>query len=288
MKSLVLISGKGGTGKTSITGALSVLFKNITVADCDVDAPDLHILLKPKIEEKEIFRGGKLAVIDNDKCCGCGRCRQVCSFGAVEKNFTVDRFLCQGCGVCYWNCPENAVTMLRKESGESYISRIKNGRMVHALLEPGEENSGKLVTEVKKKAEAVAVGSGSGIILIDGPPGIGCPVIASLSGVDFALVVCEPTKSGIHDMKRVIDTAAYFGVPVKVLINKYDLNPENRKKIIKYLETEKIELLAKIPFSDKFNRALKQGKTIIEYDSGCDESMQIKNAVYKIKNVLDI
>ncbi len=282
MKQILIISGKGGTGKTTLTGALAFLYKDIVVADCDVDAPDLHLLLKPEVKEKSIFQGGKLAVINKDICTECGRCREVCQFGAVTEDFNIDSISCEGCCVCSWNCPVDAITMIQKESGESYVSGVTCGKMVHALLKPGEENSGKLVAQVKKKAKALAEENNSGLLLVDGPPGIGCPVIASLSGVDLALVVTEPTKSGIHDMERVIQVADHFNVPVKVVINKFDLNTENSQMIAEYLGEKQIEILEKIPFSKKFSESIKLGETIIEYDPDCEESKCIKRVKEKI------
>ncbi|MFH1415393.1 MAG: P-loop NTPase [Elusimicrobiota bacterium] len=283
MKQVLIISGKGGTGKTTLTAALASLYKNIAVADCDVDAPDLHLLLHPEIKEKHVFQGGKLAVINEDECTGCGRCREVCQFSAVSIDFNIDSISCEGCCVCAWNCPVNAIKMIQKESGESYVSKVICGEMVHALLKPGEENSGKLVAEVKKKARALTEEKSLDLLLVDGPPGIGCPVIASLSGADLALIVTEPTKSGIHDMERVIKVADHFNVPVKVVINKFDLNTENTEIIIKYLNEKGIEVLEKIIFSKKFTQAIKQGETIIEFDPDCEESRSIKRIKGKLE-----
>ncbi|MBN2406324.1 MAG: ATP-binding protein [Elusimicrobia bacterium] len=284
MKEILVISGKGGTGKTTITAALASLYRDIVVADCDVDAPDLHILLKPEITERETFYGGKLAVIERDKCTKCGKCRELCQFDAVSGSYDIDAGSCEGCGVCGWNCPEKAIKMVQKKSGESYISGVRCGTMVHALLDPGEENSGKLVAEVKKKAKALAAGRSSAILLVDGPPGIGCPVIASLGGADTALIVTEPSKSGIHDMERVINVAEHFKVPVKVIINKFDINRVNTGEIEKYLEKRKIEVLGKIPFSEKFDSALKQAKTINEFDPGCAEAKMVEEIKIRMES----
>ncbi|MBN2543690.1 ATP-binding protein [bacterium] len=283
MKQILIISGKGGTGKTSLTAAITRLYDDIVVADCDVDAPDLHILLKPDIKERSVFKGGKLADIDPEKCTECGKCTEVCQFGAITEDFTVKKFSCEGCGVCVWNCPFDAITMYQKESGEYYISEIENGIMLHALLNPGEENSGKLVTGVKQKALTFAEKRNVEFMLIDGPPGIGCPVISSLSGVDLAVIVTEPTKSGIHDLERVLKAANHFGVQSKVVINKSDLNPENTEKIKGYLDKEDIEVLAEIPFSSRFIEALKQAKTIVDFTPDGIESQCIR----EIKSKLD-
>ncbi len=284
MKQVLIISGKGGTGKTTLAAALAVLYKDIVVADCDVDAPDLHLLLKPQKRESEIFKGGKLAVINKNLCARCGICRRLCQFSAIDEGFNISPILCEGCCVCSWNCPESAISMLQKEAGESYISTVGCGVMAHALLKGGEGNSGKLVARVKKKAKRLAGETSSSLLLVDGPPGIGCPVIASLSGTDLALIVTEPTKSGIHDMERVIKVAGHFGVPVKVVINKFDLNRKNCRVIEEYLGEKNIEILEKIPYSKKFSDSLKQGKTIIEYNCGCAESVKIKNLNDKIKS----
>ncbi|MGM0568401.1 MAG: ATP-binding protein [Elusimicrobiota bacterium] len=282
MKQLLIISGKGGTGKTTLTAALAGLYEDIVVADCDVDAPDLHILLEPRIKDTEVFKGGKLAKINKDICSQCGMCRQLCQFSAIDKDFNIDPVSCEGCCVCSWNCPNKAINMVQKESGESYISSVSCGVMVHALLKPGEENSGKLVAQVKNKAKALAEKDNSSLLLVDGPPGIGCPVIASLSGVDLALVVTEPTKSGIHDMERVIKVAQHFGVALKAVINKFDLNMENNRVIEKKLLKNDIEILEKIPYSKKFSESVKLKKTIIEYEPASQESECVRKIKDKI------
>ena len=204
MKQITILSGKGGTGKTTITAAFAVLAREAVVADCDVDAPDLHMLLHPEILETREFRGSKMAVINESKCIRCGICREKCRFDAITQDLTVDPFSCEGCGVCAIVCPVNAVTLTERISGYAYISKIKYGFMAHALLNPGESNSGKLVTVVRQNAKLLAEREKAGLVIIDGPPGIGCPVIASVTGVDAGLVVTEPTMSGIHDLERAM------------------------------------------------------------------------------------
>ncbi|NLB34594.1 MAG: P-loop NTPase [Elusimicrobia bacterium] len=276
MKEVLVISGKGGTGKTSITAAVAELFDNILLADCDVDAPDLHMLLKPRIIETDIFMGGKFPIIDRDLCIKCGTCREVCGFGAISEDIVVDPLACEGCAVCSWNCPQEAITMIQKEAGRRYYSEVGPGHMVHALLKPGEENSGKLVAEVKKKANAIGEEKSYKLLITDGPPGIGCPVIASLSGVDLAVVVTEPTKSGIHDMERVLATAKHFKTPVKVVINKADLNEENTQALREGLAEKDIEVMAEVPYSRKFTEALREAKTIVEYAPESEESRAVR------------
>ncbi|MGB3113344.1 MAG: ATP-binding protein, partial [Candidatus Omnitrophota bacterium] len=231
MKQIVVISGKGGTGKTVLTASLAALAKNKVMADCDVDAADLHLLLKPSIKERHEFKSGATAFIDKRLCTECGRCVAVCRFDAVSEDYAIDPVACEGCGFCYYACPVNAIKMQENATGEWYISDTRFGPLVHAKLGIGEENSGKLVTLVRQKAKEIAEKQRFDWVIIDGSPGIGCPVIASLSGVDFALVVTEPTLSGLHDADRVIKVARHFNIPVKVVINKYDLNVDMTNRI---------------------------------------------------------
>jgi len=204
MKQLAVLSGKGGTGKTSITASFAVLAKNAVVADCDVDAPDLHMLLHPEVNRAQEFIGPKLAVIDKTKCVKCGLCRDNCHFGAVNSDLEVVPIACEGCGVCKVVCPVDVITFVPRVSGKAFISKTKYGFMSHALLYPGESNSGKLVTLVRQNAKILAAKENCNLIIIDGSPGIGCPVIASVTGVDATLVITEPTLSGIHDLERVL------------------------------------------------------------------------------------
>lgn len=266
MKQIVIISGKGGTGKTILTASLASLAKNAVFADCDVDAADLHLLLKPEIEEKNIFKSGLTAVIRRDKCTECGKCIEICRFDAIKENFLVDPISCEGCAFCSYICPGKAITMEENTSGMWYISNTRFGPMVHAKLGIAEENSGKLVSLVREKAKEMATCQNRDWIIIDGSPGVGCPVIASLTGVDCAIVVTEPTISGLHDADRVVSVAKHFNVLVKLIINKYDLNVDMAKHIEDYCKENNIELLGKLRFDEAVVRAMVVGKTIIEYE----------------------
>lgn len=276
MKQITILSGKGGTGKTTITAAFAVLTGRVVVADCDVDAPDLHMLLHPEILETREFRGSKIAVIDKTKCVECGVCREKCRFSAITQNFKVDPFSCEGCGVCTIVCPVNAVTLTEKISGYAYISKIKYGFMAHALLNPGESNSGKLVTLVRQNAKLLAEKERNNLIIIDGPPGIGCPVIASVTGVDAGLVVTEPTMSGIHDLERALRLLRHFNVRPFVCVNMYDVNEENTNKISRFCEENGVEVVGSIPFNPVVTEAMVNGKAIMEYSPECDVAKEIK------------
>lgn len=265
MKQITVLSGKGGTGKTTLTAAFAVLAKKAVVADCDVDAPDLHMLLHPEVIETHEFKGSKLAVIDEAKCVKCGLCREKCRFNAITEDFKVDPFSCEGCGVCAIICPENAITLAERISGHAYISRTKFGFMSHAMLTPSEANSGKLVTLVRQNSKIVAEKESINLIIIDGPPGIGCPVIASVTGVDAGLVVAEPTMSGIHDLKRALQLLAHFNVLPFVCVNMYDINEGNAEKIESFCKENSVEVVGKIPFNPKVTEAMVNGKSIIEY-----------------------
>jgi MinD superfamily P-loop ATPase len=265
MRQITVLSGKGGTGKTTITASFAVLAKKAVVADCDVDAPDLHMLLHPEIIETQEFKGSKLAVIDEAKCIECGLCREKCKFNAVTENFTIDSFSCEGCGVCAIVCPTNAITLTERVSGHAYISKTKYGFMAHAMLSPSEANSGKLVTLVRQNAKILAERENCNFIIIDGPPGIGCPVIASVTGVDAGLVVTEPTMSGIHDLKRALQLLEHFNVQPFVCVNTYDINKDNAEKIESFCKENGIDVIGKIPFNPIVTEAMVNGKTIIEY-----------------------
>lgn len=283
MKQLVVISGKGGTGKTVVSASLASLAQNKVMVDCDVDAANLHLLLHPKIQESHEFSGGKTAVLDEEKCTQCRECLPACRFEAISENpegdVVIDPISCEGCGVCAHICPVEAIHMEDNISGHWYVSQTPYGPFVHAKLGIAEENSGKLVTEIKKKAQSLAEEKNLDWILLDGSPGIGCPVIASLSGVDMALVVTEPTLSGIHDLERVTQMAGYFNVPTACCINKYDLNPQNTSRIEKWCEKNAIPLVGKIPYADIVVKSMVQGIPLVEY-AECDSSREIK-AIWK-------
>jgi MinD superfamily P-loop ATPase len=265
MKQIVVISGKGGTGKTVITGAFAALAKNKVMADCDVDAADLHLLLAPKIIERHEFKSGATAYIDKEKCTECGKCLELCRFEAIREDFIIDPIACEGCAFCSFVCPAGAIEMKENSSGQWFISKTRFGDLVHAKLGIAEENSGKLVSLVREKAKDIAKDNNYDWIIIDGSPGIGCPVIASISGVDCALVVTEPTLSGLHDADRVINVAKHFEVPVKLLINKFDLNVDVTKRIENYCQDNGVELIGKIAFDKSVVEAMVEGKTIIEH-----------------------
>jgi len=280
MKQLTILSGKGGTGKTTLTASFAVLAKNAVVVDCDVDAPDLHMLLHPEVLEVQQFKGSKIAVIDETKCTRCGLCREKCVFDAITSDLTVDAIACEGCSVCAFACPANAITLVERVSGSAYISKTKYGFMSHALLHPGESNSGKLVTLVRQNAKILAEKENSGIVIIDGSPGIGCPVIASITGVDAGLVITEPTLSGIHDLERVLQLLNHFRVTPFVCINMYDINTENTERILSFCRKNRIEVVGKIPFSPKVTEAMVNGKTIVEYSPRSAVAKEIE-AIWK-------
>jgi MinD superfamily P-loop ATPase len=265
MKQIVVISGKGGTGKTVLTASFASLAENRVMADCDVDAADLHLLLNPEIKERYEFRSGVTARIDKDICQECGECISVCRFEAISKDFTVDPVSCEGCKICSLVCPAGAVFMEENVSGEWYISETKYGPLVHAKLGIAEENSGKLVAKVRQIAKDIAEKERRDYVIIDGPPGIGCPVIAALSGVELALIVTEPTLSGMHDMERVAQVSKHFGVPTKVVVNKYDLNPKNSETIKQLCGRADIEVLALLPFSREVSESIVQGVPLVEF-----------------------
>jgi len=250
MKQMVVISGKGGTGKTMLTASFAVLAENKVMADCDVDAADLHLLLHPEIKERHEFRSGKTAVINKDICQECGECITVCRFNAISKDFEIDPISCEGCAICSFICPAEAIRMEENISGEWFISETKYGPMVHARLGIAEENSGKLVTLVRQNAQRIAEEESKDYVIIDGPPGIGCPVIASLANVDLALIVTEPTLSGIHDMERIALVAQHFNVPTKVVINKYDINFQTTDDIKRICAAKDIEVLVSCPLNN--------------------------------------
>lgn len=271
MKEIVIISGKGGTGKTSITASLAYLGgSDIVVGDCDVDAADMHLLMKPDFTISEEFYSGELAVIDQTKCTQCGKCEEICRFKAIslmQGNYTVKPLNCEGCGYCEKICSGGAITMETQMIGHCHISTTKaKNQMVHASLGIGAENSGKLVAKVKKEANRIAQQSNKEFIIIDGSPGIGCPVVSSLSGANFVVLVTEPSVAGIHDLKRVYEVVKKFKIKAGCIINKYDVNTEKSQEIIDYLSTENIVHISNIPYDENFTKAMVNGKTIVEYD----------------------
>ncbi|MGI6035310.1 MAG: P-loop NTPase [Limnochordia bacterium] len=269
VQELLVISGKGGTGKTSVVGSLAALAKNKVLVDCDVDAADLHLLLAPRARKTYDFSASKEAVVHGDRCTGCERCVSVCRFDAlamVDDLAAVDPIACEGCGVCAHICPREAIVMEDVISGNWYISDTDYGPMVHAKLGIAQENSGKLVTQVRREARKIAERAGLDYIIIDGPPGIGCPVISSIAGVDLALIVTEPTVSGIHDLERVLALAEHFGVKTMVGINKYDLDVASTGKIEDYCRDRGALVAGRIPFDEAMVKAVVRGLAVVEYD----------------------
>lgn len=267
MKELVIISGKGGTGKTSLVAAFASLADKKVLCDADVDAADLHLIMNPTVTARHDFQSGHDAIINLEKCTQCGLCRDFCRWNAIREDFTIDPIDCEGCGVCVYFCPEKAIDFPTKTCGEWYLSETRFGPMVHARLGIAEENSGKLVTLVRQEAEKLAEKRGFDSILTDGPPGVGCPVIASLGGASAALIVTEPTVSGRHDMERVAQLAAFFKVPTMVCVNKFDLNPDSSRDIEIFAEERGMTFLGNIPFDPVFTKAMVKGQTILEYDT---------------------
>ncbi|MGC9454064.1 MAG: ATP-binding protein [Phycisphaerae bacterium] len=279
-KELVVISGKGGTGKTSIVASFAALAGNLVLADCDVDAADLHLLLEPKVVRRENFSGGKRARIMPGHCTACGKCEEVCRFdaiyfdgpgnGKVDRTFRVDPIACEGCGVCSWFCDYDAIEFAPVINGQWFVSETRHGPMVHAKLGIAEENSGKLVSTVRKEAGVVARERNVDLILIDGSPGIGCPVIASITGADAVLIVTEPTLSGLHDLGRVAEVAGHFGVKTMVCINKWDLNPEVAAEIERQAEERGLTTVGRVRYDRAVTEAQLRRQAVVEYQrDGC-------------------
>lgn len=272
IQELVIISGKGGTGKTSIAASFAVLAGFPVIADCDVDAADMHLILAPSVRERHEFRCGNEAVIRPDDCTACGRCRDLCRFDAIAEvkgggSYVVDPVACEGCGVCVRFCPAQAIDFPEVMQGEWMVSETRSGPMVHARLGIAAESSGKLVSTVRREARRLAEENGHRLVLVDGPPGIGCPVIASMTGASQALVVSEPTVSGEHDLERVLKLARHFDIPAAVCVNKWDLNPEMTDRI----ETLAVRSGARIAGRIRYDRAVTlaqiQEKAVVEIDA---------------------
>ncbi|MGD9874202.1 MAG: ATP-binding protein [Kiritimatiellia bacterium] len=284
VKELVIISGKGGTGKTSVTASFASLAKNAVLADGDVDAADLHLLLQPQIKQREEFRGGHEAVIRAEDCVGCGLCEAHCRFDAIRRDsevYAIDPSGCEGCGVCVGICPAKAIDFPVRPGGEWYISETRCGPMVHARLTPGGENSGKLVSLVREEARKIAEERKLGLVLMDGPPGIGCPVIASITGASMVLVVTEPTLSGEHDLERVLRLTNHFRISSMVCVNKWDINPAQTEKIETMAVRLGAEVAGRICYDSGVTEAQVEGKCIVETETPAGEDLkEIKNAVW--------
>ena len=285
MKELTIISGKGGTGKTSVVASFAALARKKVLADGDVDAADLHLILAPEIKHEEDFMGGRTARINLEACTECGECLERCQFDAISPDFVVNRIDCEGCGVCVHFCPVEAIEFPRNICGKWYISETRLGPMVHAKLGIAEENSGLLVSLVRNQAKVLAEERGLDAIILDGPPGIGCPVIASITGASAVLIVTEPTLSGLHDLERVGGLAAHFKIPTLACVNKFDLNEEISDQIADYCARNHIRLVGHIPYDTAVTRAMVAGKSIVEFSDG-KVSDAIKEIWHKIEHFL--
>jgi MinD superfamily P-loop ATPase len=295
MKQLVILSGKGGTGKTSVTAAFAQLASladspvRAVLADADVDAANLELVLAPQVLTHQDFWGGKIANIDQSLCMGCGTCEEVCRFDAIHEEqgtYKVDPIACDGCAACVYQCPENAITMQKQMAGEWFRSESLYGPLFHAALIPAQENSGKLVTMVKQNARLLAMDEEYDLVLVDGPPGIGCPVISATSGADLALIVAEPTAAGVHDMRRVLQTTDHFGVQALVCINKADIYPQGAAEIEAFCREENISMVGQIPFDLTVTEAMVQGQTVTAFAPTAAASQAIWEIWLKVMDIL--
>lgn len=284
---IAIISGKGGTGKSSVSASFASLYDNLMLVDCDVDAANLHLLFDPEIETEEEFIGAESAVIDYDICTNCGLCTRYCRFDAisfVDTKVTINELFCDGCRLCANICPVQAISMVESRKSRLYTANYRFGKMVYGILGPGEENSGKLVNLVRDKAKRLAEDNNIKNIIIDGPPGIGCPVISTITGVDHVVIVTEPTQSGIHDLGRTLQMTTQFNLKSWVIINKYDINIETSNQIEKICKELNVEILTKIPFSSDVVNAMVNCKTIPEFLPQSEIHISLKNAFDKIVN----
>lgn len=292
-REITVLSGKGGAGKTSISGTLASIAKqDAIVTDCDVDAADLHLLLSPKIKDKEAFEGGKIASINQDNCTRCRICINLCNFDAISRSesgeIEVNPYACEGCRLCERKCPTQAISMTTEENNFTYISETRSGTMIHAHMEPGEENSGKLVSRIRKIAQQKAEEQQTPLIINDGPPGIGCPVISSIAQVDAVIVVIESSESGIHDALRLINLLKQSNTTPYAIINKSDINIKTTNKIKETLNKARIEIIAELPFDKVFVESMIQEKTIVEYAPENQISIALKNAYTILKEELGL
>jgi MinD superfamily P-loop ATPase len=297
MKQLVILSGKGGTGKTSLAAAFahlasqSYLADRIVLADADVDAANLELVLQPHLLEQEDFRGGRVAIIDQDTCASCGDCQAVCRFDAINYTdglYVVDPIACDGCAACVYQCPTGSISMQEQVAGKFCVSDTRYGPLYHANLHPGAENSGKLVTLVKQRARLRALDEDRQLVLVDGPPGIGCPVISAASGADLALIVAEPTVAGVHDMKRILQTTGHFRLPALVCINKADIYPLGSKLIEAYCWDNDFEIAGKIPFDETVTEAMVHGEPVTASRPDAPASLAITEVWRSVMKSLSI
>ncbi len=284
-KQLTIISGKGGTGKTTVLGSFAALAQNKVVADADVDAANLHLLLHPQVQQEEEFYGAKIAVRDPQKCKQVGECEARCRFDAITTT-SINVLACEGCGLCVLACPNNALHLQTISCGKAFTSITRYGPMAHAKLYPGAESSGRLVTMVRQRAEDLALRGGHDLIIIDGPPGIGCTATAAVADVDLAIIVTEPTPAGIHDMQRVAELSTHFGVPTYIIINKADLNAEHANEIRAYAEANGYRVLGELPYDPVVSQAITAGKPMVEYDDG-PVAAGIRRVWDEVQNVLE-
>ncbi|MCD6159137.1 MAG: ATP-binding protein [Kosmotoga sp.] len=286
MKQIAVVSGKGGTGKTTLSGSLSFLFENHVMADCDVDAPNLHLLMEPKLLETHEYFGGKKAEID-DRCTACGICMNTCRFSAIIPGtpYKVDPYACEGCNACVLTCPEGAITLKESKSGDYFLSKAAELSLSHALLTPGEETSGGLIAEVRKLALKVAEQEKRDYVIIDGAPGIGCAASSSITGVNYVIIVAEPTISGMHDLQRIVETTRHFMRKFGIVINKFDLNTVKADEIVNWCNKEKIEILGKIPFDPEVrNSAIRAEPVVKSGDSPAAKA--IRKIYYKLLKII--
>jgi len=295
MKELTIISGKGGTGKTSLVSSFAALASKKVLVDCDVDAADLHLILRPQIKSKESFVGGKLAEVREEDCISCDKCFELCKFDAVKKSsngnaenmvFSIDPLMCEGCGVCAYFCPVDAIDFNEKICGEWFISETSYGPMVHARLGIAEDNSGKLVTLVRTEAKRIAEEKGMDLLITDGSPGIGCPVIASIAGVSMVIIVTEPTVSGLHDMERVFHLTKHFNIPSVVCINKFDINPDMTDKIKKFCKIKGMEIVGLLRYDSDVTRAMIAQLPVVEYSKTAKITKEIKKCWESVVRLL--
>lgn len=295
MKQLIILSGKGGTGKTSLTAAFAHLASQgrfagqVILADADVDAANLELVLQPRLLEEQDFKGGKVAVIDQDTCAACGDCQSICRFDAIHNQdgfYIVDPVACDGCAACVYQCPTQSIAMQEQIAGKFFFSESRYGPLYHANLFPGQENSGKLVTLVKQRARLQALDESRELVIVDGPPGIGCPVISAVSGADLALVVAEPTVSGAHDMRRALQTLQHFGVRALVCVNKADVYLAGAEEIEEYCLKNDIETVGRIPFDQTITSAMVAGQAVTAFQPKAPSSIAIAALWEKVMSIL--
>lgn len=286
---IVILSGKGGTGKTCVAASFASMAENAVLTDCDVDAADLHLILTPEIYHSEAFASGSKAVIDPKKCTACGLCMDLCRFNAIQfkdEFFVTDEYACEGCGLCREVCPEEAIDIREYEHNNIYLADCRFGPMIYGKLGIAEENSGKLVARIRQYAKETARKNNAAYIITDGPPGIGCPVISSITGADMVVAVTEPTLSGWHDLKRLIELVNRFHTPLCVIINKYDLNRDITDMIVNNLKEKAIKVTGKIPYDETMLHAQLEGKTINEFDPQGLPSKELRKIWNTMKSVI--